>query len=122
MLLSLQAWGVMELQAGDLEAARRLFQEGVWADPGNRDVVYIFHAWGTLEMRSGNHALARELYKSALRLDPRSETTWATWIVVRAWRRQPAAPVIAVFVLPPACWFENDTSCNAELIVRLSGP
>lgn len=73
----------MELQAGDPDAARRLFQEGVWADPGSRDVVFIFHAWATLEWRCGNAPLARELFKSALKVEPRSENTWATWIAVR---------------------------------------
>lgn len=38
----LQAWGVMEFQLGRYDEARRLFQEGVWADPGNTDVVFIF--------------------------------------------------------------------------------
>lgn len=32
----------MEYQLGNFSEARRLFQEGVWADPGNKDVVYIF--------------------------------------------------------------------------------
>lgn len=38
----LQAWGVMEYQLGNYTEARRLFQEGVWADPGNKNVVFIF--------------------------------------------------------------------------------
>jgi hypothetical protein len=42
LLLLLQAWGVMEYQLGYFSEARRLFQEGVWADPGNKDVVYVF--------------------------------------------------------------------------------
>lgn len=37
-----QAWGVMEYQLGNFDEARRLFQEGVWADPSSKDVVYIF--------------------------------------------------------------------------------
>jgi hypothetical protein len=41
-LADLQAWGVMEFQLGRYDEARRLFQEGVWADPGNKDVVFIF--------------------------------------------------------------------------------
>jgi hypothetical protein len=32
----------MEYQLGNFQEARRLFQEGVWADPGNKDAVYIF--------------------------------------------------------------------------------
>lgn len=32
----------MEYQLGNYVEARRLFQEGVWADPGNKDVVFIF--------------------------------------------------------------------------------
>jgi hypothetical protein len=32
----------MEYQLGNYAEARRLFQEGVWADPGNKNVVFIF--------------------------------------------------------------------------------
>ena len=41
-----QAWGVLEFRQGDLERARQLFQEGVWADPGNKDVVVVFQVRG----------------------------------------------------------------------------
>ena len=38
----LQAWGVMEFRRGNISRARELFQEGVWADPDNRDVAYVW--------------------------------------------------------------------------------
>lgn len=38
-----QAWGVMEARAGQLEAARELFQQGVWsAPPRDRNVALLF--------------------------------------------------------------------------------
>ena len=83
----------MEAELRSVEAARKLFQEGVWADPGNRDVVFVFHAWAVLEAREKNHALARELFKSALRVDPRSDATWETWIRARWPARAFCAPL-----------------------------
>lgn len=58
---------------GNVERARALFQEGVWADPSSRDTVYVLHAWGCLEAREGKLPLARELLKAAIRVDPKSE-------------------------------------------------
>lgn len=38
-----QAWGVLEARQGNFEAARQLFQQGVWsAPPRDRDVSLIF--------------------------------------------------------------------------------
>lgn len=37
-----QAWGVMEFRRGNVNRARELFQEGVWADPDSRDVAYVW--------------------------------------------------------------------------------
>jgi hypothetical protein len=54
LLVLLQAWGVMEYQLGNFSEARRLFQEGVWADPGNKDVVYIFQVRRTAGDSRGN--------------------------------------------------------------------
>lgn len=37
-----QAWGCLEFALGRYDEARARFQDGVWADPGNKDVVYVF--------------------------------------------------------------------------------
>ena len=37
-----QAWGVLEHRAGNLERARELFQQGVWAQPKGRDVCTVW--------------------------------------------------------------------------------
>jgi hypothetical protein len=63
VLVFLQAWGVMEYQLGNFSEARRLFQEGVWADPGNKDVVYIFQVNCTAQFcNSGRNTGGRWAY------------------------------------------------------------
>lgn len=37
-----QAWGVLEWRQGNIEEARRLFQQGIWADPKSKDVCTVF--------------------------------------------------------------------------------
>lgn len=37
-----QAWGVLEHRAGNLDRARELFQQGVWAQPRGRDVATVW--------------------------------------------------------------------------------
>lgn len=63
-----QAYGVMEAEQGNMDRARQLFQEGVWADPRSPSTVYVFHAWGALEWQAGNVQTARELFKAAVRV------------------------------------------------------
>jgi len=77
-----QAWGVMEASLGNLDRARQLYQEGVWADPRSRNTVWVLHAWGCLEQAQGKLSLARELFKAAIRVDPKSEAVWSTWITM----------------------------------------
>ncbi len=73
----MQAWGVMEARAGNLDAARELFQQGVWsAPPRDRDVSLIFQAWAVLEAGAGNHSMARQLFKCAVKANPKSEPSW----------------------------------------------
>ena len=40
--LPAQTWGVLEARAGKLARARELFQQGVWAQPGNRNVSRVW--------------------------------------------------------------------------------
>jgi hypothetical protein len=72
----LQAWGVLEHRAGNLERARELFQQGVWAQPGSKDVTYVWQAWGLLEAEAGHPQLARQLFKCAVKADPDSVPSW----------------------------------------------
>ena len=72
----MQAWGVMEYREGNLDRARELLQQGVWADPNSKDVAKVFHAWGVLEKSAGNVDLARELFRCAVKADPDSEPGW----------------------------------------------
>lgn len=58
----------MEAERGNLDRARELFQQGVWADPNSRNTLYVFHAWAVLEKRAGNAGLARELFKAAIKV------------------------------------------------------
>lgn len=80
--LGMQAWGVLEHRAGNLDRARDLFQQGVWAQPKDRDVALVWQAWGYLEAKAGNVTLARQLYKCAVKADPNSE---ASWLVSHFW-------------------------------------
>ncbi len=66
----------MEYREGNLDRARELLQQGVWADPNSVDVAKVFHAWGVLEKSAGNVALARELFRCAVKADPDSEPGW----------------------------------------------
>ena len=66
----------MEYREGNLDRARELLQQGVWADPTSPDVAKVFHAWGVLEQSAGNVDLARELFRCAVKADPNSEPGW----------------------------------------------
>ena len=94
---SWQAWGVMEAHRGNYDEARRLFQQGVWADPKSKSIPIIFQvawqstggfvvmsgaleAWGRMEAQAGNVEVARTLYKYGLKADPKSEALWDAWI------------------------------------------
>ena len=46
-LILAQAWGVLEYRAGNLERARELFQQGVWAQPKGRDVCLVWQVRST---------------------------------------------------------------------------
>lgn len=38
----MQAWGVLEHREGNLDRAREMFQQGVWAQPKGRDVATVW--------------------------------------------------------------------------------
>jgi hypothetical protein len=49
-----QAWGVLEHRAGNLNRARELFQQGVWAQPKGKDVALVWQVRPTPPAHS-NH-------------------------------------------------------------------
>ena len=81
-----QAWGVLETRHGSAEAARGLFQQGIWACAslsGNRSGGYecarLWQAWGVLEAREGDHAAARRCFSRALDADNRNVAAITAW-------------------------------------------
>ena len=53
-----QAWGVLEYRAGNLERARELFQQGVWAQPKGRDICLIWQVRPAARPRTTPHISA----------------------------------------------------------------
>ncbi|KAF5836098.1 hypothetical protein DUNSADRAFT_6469 [Dunaliella salina] len=88
-----QAWCVLEArekelppnqmrQCGNVDRARQLFQEGVWADPRSTSTAVVLQAWGMLERKNKNYQLARELFKAAVKVDSKNEAVWGSWITM----------------------------------------
>eukprot|EP00884_Botryococcus_braunii_P022420 jgi/Botrbrau1/8862/Bobra.50_2s0019.1 len=75
-----QAWGSAGAQgrATWIEPGS-FFQQGVWAQPGSKDVTYVWQAWGVLEAEAGHPQLARQLFKCAVKADPESVPSWIAW-------------------------------------------
>ena len=67
-------------QLGDVDAARRVYQDG--ADATGGDSAYIWQAWATLEERAGDVAKARQLYDAALAADKTHAAAWHGWAVL----------------------------------------
>lgn len=66
------AWARLECACGRYDAARRLFQEAVWAAPRSAHVVRTWHAWGMMELKLGRLDLARRYFAHGLDVDRRS--------------------------------------------------
>lgn len=66
------AWARLECACGRYNAARRLFQEAVWAAPRSAHVVRTWHAWGLMEMKLGRLDLARRYFAHGLDVERRS--------------------------------------------------
>ncbi len=108
----LQAWGVLEFRQRDLAEARRLFQQGVWADPNSSDVAYIWQAWALLEWQSSSILLARRMFQCAMRADPRNA---AALEVYRRICHQPTPFLLDV--AREVCHHESHESpCNAAAL------
>uniref|UniRef100_A0A6S8QV48 Uncharacterized protein n=1 Tax=Chaetoceros debilis TaxID=122233 RepID=A0A6S8QV48_9STRA len=59
------AYGNMELKMGNVEEARRIYQNGVYANC--RDLASVYHGLGMLELSLGNVETARLVLKKGLR-------------------------------------------------------
>lgn len=82
-----QAWGVLEMRHGTAEAARSVFQEGIWscAQPtgcqsGGYGCARLWQAWGVLEAKEGDHASARRCFSRALDADSRNVAAVTAWV------------------------------------------
>ena len=56
----MQAWALLEDEAGDKGKARQLLEEGTRMDPWH---LAVWQAWGMLEFRAGNIEEARKLFQ-----------------------------------------------------------
>jgi tetratricopeptide (TPR) repeat protein len=62
---------------GDVDAARRCYQDGCDATGG--DNAYVWQAWATLEAHAGDVAKARQLYDAATAADKTHAAAWHGW-------------------------------------------
>ena len=74
-----QSWALLRGRSGDLEDARRIFQDGIdKAKDRHDDIVKLLQAWAELEDHSGSGEKARELLRRSLEIDPKRAETWDT--------------------------------------------
>ena len=65
--------GLVEAELGDLPAARKAFQRGIWAAPLSRaHSAYIWQAWALMEEKAGDAPLARAYLRRGAEADPES--------------------------------------------------
>lgn len=84
-----QAWGVLETREGNLDEARRIFQEGIWAcaqltggQSGGYSCARLWQAWGVLEAKVGDYAAARRCFNRALDADKRNMAAMTAWTLM----------------------------------------
>jgi tetratricopeptide (TPR) repeat protein len=103
-----QAWGrVEEIQRGDVQKAREVFQRGCRLVP---DSGSLLQAWAALEERRGLLDEARDLYQRATKSEPRLGFVWQSWGLMEMRRR---CYDRAAFLFRHG--HENDPSCAALL-------
>lgn len=61
---------MLEAKAGDHDAARAKFAQGLALEPGN---AFVCHAWGQLELSQGHADAARAIYTQALAMGPQPQ-------------------------------------------------
>ena len=84
-----QAWGVLETREGNLDEARRIFQEGIWAcaqltggQSGGYKCARLWQAWGVLEAKDSDYAAARRCFNRALDADKRNMASMTAWTLM----------------------------------------
>lgn len=82
------AAGYAAYQTGDLEAARRDYQQALRAEPRNIDALLGLAA---VELRAGQYAAADRYYQQVLRLDPRNPHANAGMLALRSQQFNPVA-------------------------------
>lgn len=70
-----EAWGALQLRAGDTDAALRVFQEGIKGDP----YAPLFVSLGALQTRLGSVDEARETFRQGSVLFPNHPAMWRAW-------------------------------------------
>ncbi|CAN8064515.1 unnamed protein product [Agarophyton chilense] len=66
---SWHAWACVELNCGNIERARDLFQHAIWAHPQSSHAVRTWHAWASLEMQQKQFGAARRYFAHAMEID-----------------------------------------------------
>ena len=79
---SWQAWGMLEAECGNVQKARQVFQQGVWACPKGGNTVRILQSWAILEAREGRPVEARRYFRYALEADPTSVPVLVAWALM----------------------------------------
>ncbi len=59
----------MEMELGNVTAARAIFQRGVWERPSHPRTVELWTTWALLEERCGDTPAAREYLRAAIRAE-----------------------------------------------------
>jgi len=81
-----QAWGVLETRYGSPEAARKVFQQGIWncaqthgGNSGGRRCARLWQAWGVLEEKEGDIPAARRCFSRAVDAEARNVPAVVAW-------------------------------------------
>ena len=74
-------WAMAEwLLAKDVDRARELYQQGIWAGPTTAQAAKSFSAWAHMEaMEDRNIELSRSLYACANKIKPKSTKVLLNW-------------------------------------------
>ncbi|MEA3345823.1 MAG: tetratricopeptide repeat protein, partial [Chloroflexota bacterium] len=80
-----QAWALMEKELGNHDEARRLFEQGIKADPTDAPT---WQAWALMERELGKYDKAWRLFERASRAAPGNSYIWQNWAMMEL-RRDP---------------------------------
>lgn len=69
----------MEADLGNVDKAREIFQQGIWASGGSEKMHMIWQAWGLLEARMGDVTTARKYLSRAVEGASRPSGCYIAW-------------------------------------------